>query len=231
MKSWIFHTFLCFTIFFWFFWTSFAVTTQTINIKSNTTLVDAKLKMTNLKQILYSASMAFDYAKLIVVIDWLQREPRGRMKDAKIFLSPYVTRDTEFTKLFVHELAHYIDIYSIVWSSSKEDISGNFYYISWQAPTTKRYNQGTIDFVSGYAATNQYEDFAESFVFYVFHNAVFADRALKSESIRQKYLFFANSIFPGWSFQGTDFTVGKIPSYVWDSTKISFSLQKYLYSL
>ncbi|MBX9808943.1 hypothetical protein K2X92_00960, partial [Candidatus Gracilibacteria bacterium] len=70
-----------------------------------------------------------------------------------------------------------------------------------------------------------------SFVFYIFHNAVFADRALKSESVRQKYLFFANSIFPGGSFQGTDFTVGKIPSYVWDSTKISFSLQKYLYSL
>jgi hypothetical protein len=194
-------------------------------------LFDAKVKMTNLKQILYSASMTFNYAKLIVVIDGLQREPRGRMKDAKIFLSPYIARDTEFTKLFVHELAHYIDIYSIVGSDSKRDISSDFYYISWQAPTTKRYNQGTIDFVSGYAATNQYEDFAESFVFYVFHNAVFADRALKSESIRQKYLFFANSIFPGGSFQGTDFTVGKIPSYVWDSTKISFSLQKYLYSL
>ena len=28
-------------------------------------------------------------------------------------------------------------------------------------------------FVSGYAATNQYEDFAESFAMYVFHNAAF----------------------------------------------------------
>ena len=231
MKSRIFHTFVFFIVFLWFFSNTFAVTTQTINLKNNISLIEARWKMTNLKQILYSAAMAFDYTKLVVVIDGLQREPRGRMKDAQIFLSPYVARDTEFTKLFVHELAHYIDIYSLVWSASKEDISNNFYYISWQAPTTKRYNQWTIDFVSGYAATNQYEDFAESFVFYVFHNAVFADRALKSESIRQKYLFFANSIFPAWSFQGTDFTIGKIPSYVWDTTKISFSLQKYLYSL
>jgi hypothetical protein len=53
-----------------------------------------------------------------------------------------------------------------------------------------------MDFVSGYAAANQYEDFAESLVFYIFHNATFADRALRSESLRQKYLFFANSLFP-----------------------------------
>jgi len=88
-----------------------------------------------------------------------------------------------------------------------------------------------MDFVSGYAATNQYEDFAESFVFYIFHNATFADRALRSESIRQKYLFFANTVFARGYFQGTDFSIGRVPSYVWDTTKIAYSLQKYLYFL
>ena len=88
-----------------------------------------------------------------------------------------------------------------------------------------------MDFVSGYAATNQYEDFAETFVFYVFHNSTFADRALRSESLRLKYLFFMNSVFPMGAYQGTDFSIGRVPSYLWDTTKISFSLQKYLYSL
>ncbi len=88
-----------------------------------------------------------------------------------------------------------------------------------------------MDFVSGYAQSNQYEDFAESFVMYIFHNATFADRALRSESLRQKYLFLANSVFPRGYFQGTDFSIGRVPSYVWDTTKISFSLSKYLYSL
>ena len=67
-----------------------------------------------MQNILYSTAMKFDYSKLAVVIDGLQKEPRGRMQNTKISLSPYVTRDTEFTKLFIHELAHYIDIYTFV---------------------------------------------------------------------------------------------------------------------
>jgi hypothetical protein len=152
------------------------------------------------------------------------------MRERKISLSPYVVRDTEFIQLFAHELAHYMDIY-ILTSRDGRDISDDFYHISWQASSTKKSGQGMIDFVSGYASTNQYEDFAESAVLYIFHNAVFADRALRSEPLRQKYLFFANNIFPGGSFQGTDFSIGQVPAYVWDTTKISFSLQKYLYSL
>lgn len=202
-----------------------------VSIKHENTPIESRHRINTLREILYSTAMTFDYSKLVVIIDGLQREPRGRMRDAQISLSPYILRDTEFAKLFVHELAHYIDIYSIVSNRTDYDISDDFYHISWQKPTIKRTNQGTIDFVSGYAATNQYEDFAESFVFYVFHNSTFADRALRSDSIRQKYLFFANYVFPRGYFQGTDFSIGRVPSYVWDTTKISYSLQKYLYSL
>ncbi len=88
-----------------------------------------------------------------------------------------------------------------------------------------------MSFISGYAATNQYEDFAESFTFYIFHNREFADRAMKNESLRQKYLFFSNSIFTGGAFVDTDFRIGKIPKYLWDTTKIPISVQKYLYSI
>lgn len=117
------------------------------------------------------------------------------MRDGQISLSPYVMRDTEFIQLFVHELAHYIDIYALS-PQGGIDVSDDFYHISWRAPNTKKSGQGVIDFVSGYASTNQYEDFAESFVLYVFHNSVFADRALRSESLRQKYLFFSGTVFP-----------------------------------
>ncbi|MBC7503527.1 hypothetical protein H7169_00990 [Candidatus Gracilibacteria bacterium] len=184
-----------------------------------------------MKEILYSSPMQFDFSKLVIDIDGLQRKPRGRMQDARIILSPYIVRDTEFTKLFVHEMAHYIDIYSFFLTKEGGDISDEFYHISWQKPTVKRSSEETMDFVSGYAASNQYEDFAESFVFYVFHNATFADRAIRSESLRLKYLFFMNFVFPMGSFQGTDFSIGRVPSYLWDTTKVPFSLQKYLYSL
>ena len=202
-----------------------------VSIRNENTYIDTKSRIATLKQILYSTAMTFDYGRLAVSIDGYQREPRGRMRDAQISLSPYIARDSEFTKLFVHELAHYIDLYVLVSGKNGTDTSDTFYYVSWQKPTVKRASHGTMDFVSGYAAANQYEDFAESLVFYIFHNATFADRALRSDSLRQKYLFFANSVFPRGYFQGTDFSIGRVPSYVWDTTKVAYSLQKYLYSL
>ncbi len=207
------------------------VSATSVSIHNENTYIDTKSRIVTLKQILYSAAMTFDYSRLAISIDGFQREPRGRMRDAQISLSPYVSRDTEFTKLFIHELGHYIDLYVFVPGANGVDLSDRFYSVSWQKPTVKRSGEWTMDFVSGYAASNQYEDFAESMVFYIFHNATFADRGLRSESIRQKYLFFANSVFPRWYFQGTDFSIGRVPSYVWDTTKVAYSLQKYLYSL
>ncbi len=86
-------------------------------------------------------------------------------------------------------------------------------------------------FVSGYAATNQYEDFAESLTFYIFHNDEFMERALKNDSLRQKYLFISNFVFPDGEFLDTNFGIGKVPNYLWDTTKLPISLKKYLYSL
>ncbi len=86
-------------------------------------------------------------------------------------------------------------------------------------------------FVSWYAATNQYEDFAESLTFYIFHNDEFMERALKNDALRQKYLFISNFVFKNGEFLDTNFGIGKIPSYLWDTTKLPISVKKYLYSL
>jgi hypothetical protein len=75
-----------------------------VSIRNENTYMDTKSRVATLRQILYSAAMTFDYSRLAVSIDGFQREPRGRMRDAQISLSPYVIRDSEFTKLFVHEL-------------------------------------------------------------------------------------------------------------------------------
>lgn len=116
------------------------------------------------------------------------------MKGSNITLSEKVVRDGEFIKLFVHELGHYIDIYVLV-NIAGEDVSHYFYEVSWENSTVKKSGEGISSFVSGYALTNQYEDFAESFTFYIFHNEDFAERALKNESLRKKYLFFSKYAF------------------------------------
>lgn len=85
------------------------------------------------------------------------------------------------------------------------------------------------DFVSGYALSNKYEDFAESFSFYVFHNDIFRDRALKNVSLQKKYDFFKTYVFDHEEFVGTSFGREWLKSYNWDTTRIPVDMKKYLY--
>lgn len=153
------------------------------------------------------------------------------MSGKSIRLSPSVPQENEFVQLLVHEVAHYIDIYSLISIGKNPDPSSYFYEISWEGSKTKRPTETIASFVSGYAATNQWEDFAESLTFYVFHNDTFAERALKNESLRKKYLFFSTYVFVNGTFLDTDFGVGAVPSYIWDTTKVPVSVKKYLYFL
>ena len=73
---------------------------------------------------------------LDIIIDAGLVEPRGRMKGRSITLSAAVVRDSEFLKLFVHELAHFIDIYRLT-GDTITDPSQAFYRISWQDARTK----------------------------------------------------------------------------------------------
>lgn len=107
-----------------------------------------------------------------------------------------ISKDTEFLKLFIHEFGHYIDIHVLKTDGFQEDPSKVFYQISWKSKDIKLPGMRLDDFVSGYAATDQYEDFAETFVLYVFHNSRFADMALVNPILRQKYLFFRTTVFP-----------------------------------
>ncbi len=93
-----------------------------------------------IEEVLSADTLRFGYSALSIVIDSKQTEPRGKMKGRSITLSPYVTRDSEFIKLLVHEIGHYIDIYYLIPNGSL-DPSSLFYSISWQDKTLKKSNE------------------------------------------------------------------------------------------
>jgi hypothetical protein len=200
------------------------------SVTSSVTTPNIEKRKNILTTILEYHSSSLLYKSLSIIIDTTLIEPRGRIQWPKISLSSRVLRDGEFIKLFVHEFGHYVDLYFFtpIWW---KDLSDSFYGISWSDTTVKRSWEELSSFVSGYAATNKYEDFAESFTFYIFHNTYFADRALKNASLRDKYLFLSKSVFPNGQFVWKDFSTTRIPNYLWDTTKIPISWQKYLYSL
>lgn len=165
---------------------------------------------------------------LDLTVDSTRIEPRGQVVWKKLIISGKIKNLKESVKVFVHELWHIIDLHYLqnLWDY---DPSENFYNISWLSYQVKKKNAKLEDFVSWYALTNKYEDFAESFCFYVFHNEEFKLRAKKNLIIARKYNFFSKYVFASNDFQNTYFENTNISSYNWDTTKIWINLKKYLY--
>jgi hypothetical protein len=75
------------------------------------------------------------------------------------------------------------------------DTSYYFYNISWESIKVLKPGLEQKDFVSGYAMTNKYEDFAESFTYYILHNDDFLEKSRQSALLRAKYDFFSKYLF------------------------------------
>lgn len=170
-------------------------------ITTNGNVVQDERRINIISQVLGSIYFPFSYSGLSIFLDKNQIEPRGQITGGNMKLSGMVLRDAEFIQLFTHELGHFVDIMLLRETANTADPSKNFYKISWREPKVKNPSAKMSDFVSGYSATNQYEDFAEAFVWYIFHNENFVEKALKNDNLRQKYLFFSDYIFVHGEFQ------------------------------
>jgi len=156
-------------------------------------------------------------------------DTRGRMKSKNIHMYGVLEQsDEEFLSVLIHEFAHYYDIYSFP-KSPFWDISQGFYDVSWQSVTTILPWLDLQDFVSGYAMTNQYEDFAETYTYYIFHNEDFLKKALDSEILAKKYVFMKDIVFKNWMFLQEDFSPwSEVKDYYWDITKLPVDVKKFL---
>ncbi len=155
-----------------------------------------------------------------LIVDNDRVSPRWQMSNESVTLSGRMKSPSEMSKVLVHELAHMVDIYFMRQRGGNPDPSKEFYAISWSEPTVLRASMTAKSFASGYSATNQYEDFAEAFTLYIFHNTTFAERAKNNVALQQKYDFLRNRVF-GEYFIGTNFEQNPLPSSLWDVTKIA----------
>ena len=154
---------------------------------------------------------------------------RWKMKNRSIKLFWVLEMNNwEFLWVFIHEFAHYIDLYYLEKKVFK-DVSEYFYEISWESTKTIKAWLKQKDFVSGYAMTNKYEDFAESFIYYVLHNKDFLKKSQESNILLEKYNFFNKNVFIYDEFKNTDFSKENIiKNYYRDITKIEYNLKNFL---
>lgn len=142
----------------------------------------------------------------------------------------------EFQALLIHECGHVTDLGALRGSEGAaptpfvdgstimvaDDPSVTFYKISWVTATKRAPGSRQTDFVSGYAATDAYEDFAEHFAFYALHREEFARQASDNPILAQKYSFMRDFVFgPSSDIAEGQFT--RTASAPWDVTRLAYT--------
>lgn len=162
-----------------------------------------------------------------------RRTPRGLSNSHIVELRCAKLSDAEITSVFVHELGHVADLGYLRGESAElsgfhdgsysiplDDPSAEFYQISWSDEKNQKFVAERMDFVSGYAMSDSFEDFAESFNFYILHGADFRALATESSALQKKYDFLRTEVFGGTEFQSERTT--RAGKRVWDVTLLDF---------
>jgi len=163
-------------------------------------------------------------------------ERRGLAGKSTIILDGTLP-DEEFRAVLIHEaLGHVFDLGCLTGSplagSSifkdgnepifRDDPSLSFYRISWYDSQTQRDDAKPDDFVSGYAASDPFEDLAESTIYYILQNEAFTQRAMTNATLAEKLKWLqaflpVNPTSVATPGEGWD---GSVP---WDATKLAYS--------
>ena len=147
----------------------------------------------------------------------------------------------EFIAVFIHELAHNVDYAYLPPSEEKTksafldgqmplyetDPSLDFYRISWFAHNFRKPEAATADFVSGYAMSDPFEDFAETYAYYVLHNEDFKILTQTSDALLAKYNFMKNQVFSGQEFESQNTNVA-LDQRPWDVTVLPYDLNEFM---
>lgn len=172
---------------------------------------------------------------------WYSDSQRGLGGNGSIHLKCNDITDEVLTSVFVHEMGHIVDtgLYdgrSVAGVSAfndsrtsvfKNDPSIDFYNISWKDTTHVNRNSTAFDFVTQYAMTSPFEDFAESYHFYLLHGSQFKFMVKSNPRLSRKYAFLRDKVFHGKEFTNNTFKLDS-KRRTYDATVLPFSLEKFL---
>jgi hypothetical protein len=139
---------------------------------------------------------------------------RGLSGNGAVVLRCLNVTESELASVLVHEIGHLVDsgyltgsprasfsgFYDFDIPVSADDASALFYKITWNSEKERTAKTSEIDFVSLYAMTDPFEDFAETYTYYRLHGAEFRKLLQGSEPLRKKYEFMKWYVFSGEEF-------------------------------
>jgi hypothetical protein len=162
---------------------------------------------------------------------------RGLSSSSKIILHiDSIQNSEELISVFIHEMGHIVDLGALQGEKGiktafydgeapvlSDDLSLEFYRLSWIDAGIQKDDILRQDFVSGYAMTDCFEDFAETYLFYRLHGAKFRGILADSPILTKKYEFMKENVFENKEFQ-LDVLADSEFKYnmIFDATLISF---------
>jgi hypothetical protein len=176
-----------------------------------------------------------------ITIDYNPDTRRGMGGNNQVILRGVNMGAAEMIAVLVHEVGHNVDYDYLLPAEEisesgfvdggltlyESDPSVDFYRISWTSNYERSAAAKSTDFVSGYAMSDCFEDFAESYVFYVLHNKDFKRLAVSSEALYAKYRFMKYQVFGGVEFDTGDGLVS-ITDRPWDITVLDYDISRFL---
>lgn len=179
-----------------------------------------------------------------LILDYDPETNRGLGGRHIIILRAVNMAPEERIGVLVHEIGHVVDLGKMKeventkqseFTDGKKpvyesDPSLEFYRISWENDQKRKKSASNLDFVSGYALTDPFEDFAESYVYYVLHNKDFKSKTQTSEMLYQKYQFMKEKVFNGLEFNTGNYLTEGLNLRPWDITVLSYDLANFLNS-
>lgn len=143
--------------------------------------------------------------------------------------------DTEFTALLIHECGHVISGNMTGTSQSGESsfrdgkspfyndgAAVSFFSVSWENERTLKKGTKDADFISGYASSDIFEDFAETFAAYVLQRPYLRKRAETNKAIAQKLAWMESNIPLSETAVGNT-TYKGTKDVPWDVTKLPYA--------
>jgi hypothetical protein len=166
---------------------------------------------------------------------------RGLGGGSTIILRCQNVTDEELVAVLVHEMGHITDTGVMVGTESagesgfmdgsnpvySDDPSVAFYNLSFSSETAKLPTATDLDFVSGYAQTDPFEDFAETYTYYLLHGKEFRELAKVNLTLAKKYNFLKNNVFKGEEYDNGSESEVKILDRQYDVTVLPYEMNKF----
>jgi len=176
-----------------------------------------------------------------LTLDFSDTARRGLGGGSTIILRCQNVTDEELVAVLVHEMGHITDTGVMVGTESagtsgfmdgnnpvySDDPSVGFYSLSFSSETAKRPAATDLDFVSGYAKTDPFEDFAETYTYYLLHGKEFRQLAKVNQTLAKKYNFLKNTVFRGVEYDNGSEGEVKILARQYDVTVLPYDMNKF----